>query len=90
VVSVTDTYSRILGFIDRSSYFFFQVAPQLYSRGWVHPVPDPLLLTKSGSAWNRTWTSGVSGYITTGFVSIAGANKFSEKQWVCNGVHSAS
>jgi hypothetical protein len=22
---------------------FYQVAPQLYSRGWVYPVPDPLL-----------------------------------------------
>jgi hypothetical protein len=35
VVSATDTYGRILGFLDRSRYFFFQVAPQLYSRGWV-------------------------------------------------------
>jgi hypothetical protein len=33
VVSVTDPYGRILGFIDRIRYFFFQVAPQLYSRG---------------------------------------------------------
>jgi hypothetical protein len=32
-VSVTDPYDRILGFLDRSRYFFFQVAPQLYSRG---------------------------------------------------------
>jgi hypothetical protein len=23
---------------------FYQAAPQLYSRGWVDPVPDPLLL----------------------------------------------
>jgi hypothetical protein len=37
---------------------FLQVAPQLYLRGWVDPVPDPLLLTKSGSARNRTRTSG--------------------------------
>jgi hypothetical protein len=44
----------ILGFLDRSRYFFFQVAPQLYSQGWVDPVPDPLLLRKSGSAGNRT------------------------------------
>jgi hypothetical protein len=29
VVSVTDPYSRILDFLDRSLYFFFQVAPQL-------------------------------------------------------------
>jgi hypothetical protein len=33
VVSVIDTYGRILGFLDQSRYFFFQVAPQLYSRG---------------------------------------------------------
>jgi hypothetical protein len=58
VVSVTDPYGRILGFLDRSLYFFFQVAPQLYSRGWVDSVPDPLLLRKSGSAGNQTWTSG--------------------------------
>jgi hypothetical protein len=37
---------------------FYQVAPQLYSRGWVDHVPDPLLLRKSGSAWNRTRTPG--------------------------------
>jgi hypothetical protein len=32
VVSVTHRYGRIFGFLDRSRYFFFQVAPQLYSR----------------------------------------------------------
>jgi hypothetical protein len=42
VVSVTDPYCRILGFLDRSRYFLYQVAPQLYLRGWVDPVPDPL------------------------------------------------
>jgi hypothetical protein len=54
VVSSTDPHGRILGFLDRSRYYFFQVAPQLYSRGWVGPVPDPVLLRKSGSAGNRT------------------------------------
>jgi hypothetical protein len=54
VVSVTDPYGLILGFLDRSHYFYFQVAPQLYSRGWLDPVPDPLLLRKSGSVGNRT------------------------------------
>ena len=34
--------------------YFIQVAPLLTSRGWVHPVPDPLPLRKSGSAGN--WT----------------------------------
>jgi hypothetical protein len=42
-----------LGFLDRSHYFSIQVAPQLSSRGWVDPVPDPLLLRKTGSAGNR-------------------------------------
>jgi hypothetical protein len=58
VVSVADPLGRNLGFIDRCRYFSFQVAPQLYSRGWVGPVPDPLLLRKSGSAGNRTRTTG--------------------------------
>jgi hypothetical protein len=58
VVSVTDPYGLNLGFLDRSSYFFFQVAPQLYSRGWVDLVPDPLLLRKSARARNRTRTYG--------------------------------
>jgi hypothetical protein len=43
VVIVTDLHGRILEFLDRRRYFFFQVAPQLYSRGWVDPVPDPHL-----------------------------------------------
>jgi hypothetical protein len=43
MVSMTDPYGRILGFLDRNRYFFFQVAAQLYSRGSLDPVPDPLL-----------------------------------------------
>jgi hypothetical protein len=35
VVSVTNPYGRILGFLDRNRYIFLQVAPRLYSRGWV-------------------------------------------------------
>jgi hypothetical protein len=57
-VSATDPYGRNLGFLDRDRYYFFQASPQLYSRGWEDPVPDPLLLRKSGSAGNRTRTSG--------------------------------
>jgi hypothetical protein len=33
VVSVTDPYGSIFGFLDRSRCFFFQVVPELYSRG---------------------------------------------------------
>jgi hypothetical protein len=47
VVSATDPHGRILGSLDRSRYYFFHVAPQLYSRGWVDPVADPLLARKS-------------------------------------------
>jgi hypothetical protein len=32
VVTVTDLYSHILGFLDQSRYFFLQVAPQVYSK----------------------------------------------------------
>jgi hypothetical protein len=58
VTIVTDPYGCILGFIDWSRYFFFEVAPQLYLQCWVDPFLDPLLLRKSGSAGNRTQTSG--------------------------------
>jgi hypothetical protein len=54
VVSVTDPYGCILGFLYQSRYYFFQAAPQLHSRGLVDPVADPLLLRKSDSAGNRT------------------------------------
>jgi hypothetical protein len=36
VVIVTDLYGRILGFLERSRYFFFEVAPQLYHEAeWI-------------------------------------------------------
>jgi hypothetical protein len=57
VVCLTDPYGRILGFIERSRYVFFQIGPQLYSRGWWTPF-QTLLLRKSGSAGNRIRTSG--------------------------------
>jgi hypothetical protein len=44
LVSVTDPYGRILGILYRTCYFSFQVAPQLYSRGWVD-------LTTSQKIW---------------------------------------
>jgi hypothetical protein len=46
-------YSR---FSRQEPLLFYQVAPQLYSRGWVDPVPEPLLFF--GSARNRTRASG--------------------------------
>jgi hypothetical protein len=58
VVSATDPYCHNLGFLDWNRYFSFQVAPQLYSWGWVDPVPHSLHLRKSDSAVNRTWASG--------------------------------
>jgi hypothetical protein len=44
-----------LGFVDRSCYFFLQVAPNFCSWGRVDTVPDPLLVRESGSIGNRTW-----------------------------------
>jgi hypothetical protein len=44
-----------LGFLDRSHWFLVQVAPHLSLRGWVDPVPDPLLLRISSSAGIWTW-----------------------------------
>jgi hypothetical protein len=55
VVSATDPYGRNLGFLDRSRYLFFQVAPQLYSRGSVDQVPDPLLLRQCGIVLIRVY-----------------------------------
>jgi hypothetical protein len=40
-----------VSFIDRSRYFFFQVAAYLSSWGWVDPVPDPLLRGKNWQCW---------------------------------------
>jgi hypothetical protein len=53
VVSATNSQGRKSRFSKPEPLFFFQAAPQLSSRGWVDPVPDPLLLRKSGSARNR-------------------------------------
>jgi hypothetical protein len=53
VLSAIDPYGSILGFLDRRRYFYFQVAPQLHSRGWVYSVQDSLLFRKSGSSGNR-------------------------------------
>jgi hypothetical protein len=44
-------YSR---FSRQEPLLFYEVAPQLYSGGWVGPVPEPLLSFSSGSAGNRT------------------------------------
>jgi hypothetical protein len=43
-----------LSFLDRSRYFSFKYLLTYPLKGWVDPVPDPLLLRKSGIAWNRT------------------------------------
>jgi hypothetical protein len=58
LVRATDPTAVNLDSLDPSRYFFTQVAPQLSSRGWADPVTHPLLIRKSGSAGNRTQTSG--------------------------------
>jgi hypothetical protein len=57
VVSAADPYDSNLGILDWSRYYFFPASPQLHSRV-LDPVPDPLLLRKSGSAGNQIRTSG--------------------------------
>jgi hypothetical protein len=67
VVSAIDPRGRIIGFLDRSRYYFFKVARQLYSRGWVDFVPDPLPLRKSGSAGTHLHTPTVFRLTMTNF-----------------------
>jgi hypothetical protein len=43
-----------LSFLDRSRYFSFKQLLIYPHKGWVDPVPDTLLLRKSGSTRNRT------------------------------------
>jgi hypothetical protein len=57
VVSVTNPYGRILDFLDRSRYFFSSSSSVVLWR-LSGPRSRPLLLKKSGSAVNRTRTSG--------------------------------
>jgi hypothetical protein len=49
-----------LSFLDRSRYFSFKNLLIYLHKGWVDPVPDPLLLRKCGRAGNRTGTSGLA------------------------------
>jgi hypothetical protein len=54
VVSATDPYGNILGFLDQSRYFFLPSSSSIVLTRLSGPVPDPLLLIKAGSAGNRT------------------------------------
>jgi hypothetical protein len=67
VVSVTDPYGRILGFLDRSRYFFFQVTPQLYSSR----LSGPHSVSRCGLVVT------VLGYRSRGPSLIPGATRFS-------------
>jgi hypothetical protein len=58
VVSATDPHNRIFGFLDRSRYYFFQVAPELYLRGRVDQDPDPLILRNLAAPEIESGTSG--------------------------------
>jgi hypothetical protein len=53
VVSATDPPGRILGFLDRSRYYFFQVAPQLYSRVLTRLSGPRSRPTASQKIWKR-------------------------------------
>ena len=42
-------------FLSGFQYFSYQVATQLSSRGWVDPVPDPILPEKPGIELGTSW-----------------------------------
>jgi hypothetical protein len=54
VVSTTDPHSRIFGFIDPEPLLFHSSSCSLILTRLSGPRPDPLLLTKSDNAGNRT------------------------------------
>jgi hypothetical protein len=57
VVSVTDPYFSILEFSRPEPLLFLPSSSSIVLTR-LNPVPDPLLLRKSGSAGNRTRSSG--------------------------------
>jgi hypothetical protein len=66
VVSVTDPYDHNLGFPHRSHYFFFQVSSSVVLTRLSGLRSRPITCQKSGSAGNRSRTSGsVAGTLTT-------------------------
>jgi hypothetical protein len=70
-----------LSFLDWSRYFFFQLAPQLCSRGWVDCIPDPLLCRKFGIASNRTQDLWVSSQKLWQVTEIAKRTLHSMHKW---------
>jgi hypothetical protein len=57
MVSVTDPYGRILGFLDRSRYFSIkQLLSCTHEAGWT-PFQTHYFFFCSGSAGNRNWAS---------------------------------
>jgi hypothetical protein len=55
VVSAADPLRSLISVFFRPELLpSFQVAPHLFSGGWLDPVPDSLLRRKFGSSWNRT------------------------------------
>jgi hypothetical protein len=58
VVSVTDPYGRILGFLDRSRYTFLSSSSSVVLTRLSGPCSRPTTFFYSGSAGNRTRASG--------------------------------
>jgi hypothetical protein len=56
VVSAMDPHGHILGFLDWSHYYFFQVAPQLYSWGWVDPIQTHYFSENLAKMWGPRTT----------------------------------
>jgi hypothetical protein len=51
-------YASNLGFLDLEPLLYLSSSSSIVPKRLSGPIPDPLLLRKSGSAGNRTRTSG--------------------------------
>jgi hypothetical protein len=81
-------YGYIIWFLDRSRYYFFQVAPQLYSRGWANPDRVPVTYWKAGWAgalvawtlWKRESKPGPAG---TSFFTHSISEHYEQRLYIC-------
>jgi hypothetical protein len=84
VVNAMDPYGRLSRFPRPEPLLFFQVVPQLFSRGWVYPVTDRLLPSKFGSAGYRIRDFCLSGQLGC---SSRYASDLIVKLWVCSYIY---
>ena len=71
-------------FLNRISYFSYQVATQLSSRGWVDPIPDPILPEKF-LRYSRESNPGPLGWQSDVLTTIP--NRWSSIRFIRNFIH---